>query len=186
MYRFFGILLGLLLFVGALLLAKPSPNTPPPTPSLALFNNSSSTALTPIASSTLPAGYATYTNTAYHFALSYPEYLSRNEYPESDGALTITFQSPEKGEGFQIYIAPYTESQISEERFKQDEPSGIRTNLTNITIDAAPAAAFYSRNDSLGETREIWVISKGYLYEITTLKSLDEWLMSTVRTLRFI
>ena len=99
--------------------------------------------------------------------------------------MTVIFENVEKGEGFQIFIIPYNESQVSEERFRQDIPSGIRKGLTDVTIDNAVGAAFYSEHEILGETREFWFIKNGWLYEITAPKSLDAWLSKIVATLEF-
>ena len=77
--------------------------------------------------------------------------------------------------GFQIFIVPYTGSQVTEARFKQDEPSGARTSFSDVTVDGAAGAAFDSTDVALGETREAWFIHGGYLFEVTTLKPLESW-----------
>lgn len=133
-----------------------------------------------------PAGYKTYTSSLYRFSLFYPQELSLKGYDEGGGAQTIIFQNIKTAHGFQIFITPYSEPQVSTKRFKQDEPSGVRNNLTNITLDGATGAAFYSTNNLLGDTREVWVIHGGYLYEITTLKSLDMWLDTILQTWQFL
>lgn len=133
-----------------------------------------------------PDGWLEYRNTAYHFSLLYPQELAVSEHPEGGNAITITFQDVEKAEGFQIFIVPYGEAQVSEERFRQDEPSGIRKNLTNIVIDGATGAAFYSTNLALGDTREVWFVHKGFLYEVTTLKPLEAWFRDILQTWKFI
>ena len=135
---------------------------------------------------TPPSGTKEYKSTAYHFSLFYPQELAVEERQEGGGATTITFQNVEKAEGFQLFIVPYTEPQVSAERFKRDVPSGVRNNLTNITVDGATAAAFYSTNTELGDTREVWVVRGGFLYEVTTLKPLDIWLGEIIKTWRFI
>lgn len=135
---------------------------------------------------TVRAEMREYQNTTYHFSLFYPQELIVSEHSEGGNATTITFQNIERGEGFQIFVVPYTESQISDARFKKDVPSGVRTNLTNATIDGVTAALFYSTNIALGETREIWFIHGGYLFEVTTLKSLDSWLDEIIQTWKFI
>ena len=127
-----------------------------------------------------------YRSAAYHFSLFYPQELKVEERSEGGGASTITFQNVEKGEGFQIFIVPYSEPQVSEQRFKQDVPSGVRKSLTNITVDGATAAAFYSADAALGETREVWFVRGGFLYEVTTLKPLDAWLDGIMRTWKFL
>lgn len=45
---------------------------------------------------------------------------------------------------------------------------------------------FFSKNIALGDTREVWFIKNGYLYEVTTLKSLDAWLTQILQTWKFL
>ena len=135
---------------------------------------------------TVPDGRREYRNTAYHFSLLYPETLEVKEYIEGGNALTVTFQDTKRGEGFQIFITPYAEQQISDERFKKDVPSGVRTALTDITVDGATGAAFYSESAVLGETREVWFIHNGRLFEVTSPRPLNAWLASIVQTWEFL
>ena len=130
-------------------------------------------------------GWREYKSVAYRFSLLYPENLEINEHKEGGNAITITFQDAKKGEGFQIFILPYGENQVSGERFKQDIPTGVRKDMSDIIIDGATGAAFYSRDAILGETREIWFIRSGLLYEVTTLAELDTWLSEIMKTWRF-
>ena len=132
-----------------------------------------------------PAGTKEYKNARYGFSFLYPSDLSVATFPEGGGA-TITFQNVEKAEGFQIFITPYSEPQVSEKRFRQDVPSGVRKSLTNISVDGATGAAFYSTNAELGATREVWFVRGGFLYELTTLKPLDRWLGTIVKTWKFV
>lgn len=127
-----------------------------------------------------------YQSTAYHFSLLYPEELIVNERSEGGGATTITFQNIEKSEGFQIFIVPYSEPQVSEQRFRQDEPSGVRESLKSIVVGGATGGAFYSKDATLGDTREIWIVHGGFLYEVTTHKTLDTWLAGIIQTWKFI
>ena len=135
---------------------------------------------------TPPAGYAEYRDTQYGFSLFYPQELSAKKYDGGGGIATFVFQSVQPVEGFQMYVIPYSGTKVTEERFRMDEPSGVRDNPTYGLIDGAPAAAFYSRDAHLGDTYEIWVIHGGYLYEITTLKPLDTWLQGIMQTWRFL
>lgn len=134
----------------------------------------------------LPSGAKEYQDARYGFSLLYPSDLAVSTFDEGGGASTITFQNVERAEGFQIFIVPYNESQVSEQRFKQDVPSGVRESLSNITVDGATAAAFYSTNTALGATREVWVVHGGFLYEVTTLKPLDTWLTAIIQTWKFL
>jgi hypothetical protein len=121
----------------------------------------------------LPEGYAPYRSARYGFALGYPEVLSVREYDEGGGA------------GFQIFIVPYAEEQVSEARFLKDEPSGVREQAVFGLIDGATASAFYGRDLRLGDTYEVWFVHGGYLYEVTTLKPLDGWLQGIMQTWTF-
>lgn len=134
----------------------------------------------------VPEEWREYQNASYHFSLLYPQELEVNEHREGDSAITIIFQNVESGEGFQIFILPYSEAQVSEERFKMDIPSGVRTDVANITVDGVTGAAFHSINAILGETREIWFIHGGWLYEVTTLKPLEAWLGNIMQSWKFI
>lgn len=161
-----------LVLAGAFLLGKVSGLLPPPTPSSA--------------PRTPPIGTKEYTNTDYGFSFLLPRDLTVSTFDEGGGAATITFQNSEKAEGFQLFITPYGESQVSEKRFTLDVPSGIRESVTPVVIDGATGAAFYSSNSALGATREVWVVHGGFLYEATAPKPLDAWLDTIIQTWRFI
>jgi hypothetical protein len=134
---------------------------------------------------TVPKGMHEYKDTEFNFSLLYPETLSANKRAEGGGAVTIIFQSIEKSQGFQIFITPFSEVQISEERFRQDIPSGIRNSPEQIMIDGVAATAFYSKDANLGETREVWFIYQGFLYELTVPKPLEGWFRDILQTWEF-
>ena len=90
-----------------------------------------------------------------------------------NGTMTVTFQNVDEVKGFQIFIVPYSESQISNARFKEDVPSGVHTGVQNITIQGATGATFYSSDESLGETAELWFIHGGFLYENIHLEGFE-------------
>jgi hypothetical protein len=133
-----------------------------------------------------PAGYIEYRNVLYRFSLFYPDTLQVKEYDEGNGAMTVTFQDVATAQGFQIFIVPYDGQQVSEARFKQDEPSGVRNGSRDVTIDGVTAASFYSSNAVLGDTAEIWFIHGGYLFEVTTLKPLAGWLSQIMMSWEFL
>lgn len=135
----------------------------------------------------VPAGEKEYYNPQYKFSLLYPDSLSVKEFPEAGGAMTVTFEYDDKKmlSGFQIFIVPFSSAQITPERFKQDNPSGVRKNLKNITVDGATGASFYSTNATLGDTAEVWFVHGGYLYEVNTFKELDTWLADIMQSWKF-
>lgn len=127
-----------------------------------------------------------YENREYKFGLLYPKELSVREYKERDGAVSVVFENPADGKGFQIYAVPYAEDQITEERFRMDVSSGVMQEPVNITIAGVPATMFYSKHSIMGNTREVWFINGGFLYEVVTYKALDEWLSNIMQTWQFL
>jgi hypothetical protein len=161
---------------------KDTPSTPPLTSTTAQ-TSSEHASLQP---RTPPEGWKEYVSMKYMFSLFYPADMKVSEKDEGAGASTITFQIPEKAEGFQIFITPYAEAQVSEAQFRKDIPSGVRENLVTVGVDGAVGAAFYSKDATLGETREVWFVKNTYLYETTTLKPLEQGLDAVIASWKFI
>ena len=134
-----------------------------------------------------------YKNTTRQFSILYPEDLSFKEYDEGGGTYTIVFEektdstsSPQAADkGFQIFFTPYSEPQVSPERFLLDVPSGVRKDVLNLEVDGVLGTSFSSTNASLGETWEVWFIHEGFLYEVTTLKPLEPLLNEVIQTWKF-
>jgi|SRR3989344_599372 len=134
----------------------------------------------------IPLGAREYKNEHYGFSVLYPDILSMKEIDEGGGAATIIFQNVEKGLGFQIFIVPYVEKQVSEERFLKDVPSGVRKESKDFQIDGALATGFYSNNAFLGETREVWFIHGSFLYEVTAHRSMETLFAEIIATWKFL
>ncbi|TSC70213.1 MAG: hypothetical protein CEO12_528 [Parcubacteria group bacterium Gr01-1014_46] len=133
-----------------------------------------------------PTGMHEYISDAYSFSVFYPEELKVDERSEGEGATTITFQNIKDGKGFQIFILPYFNSQVSESRFRKDIPSGVRTGIVDFEIGGAVGASFYSKDLVLGDTYEIWFVKNNFLYEVTTLKNLNVWLDDIMKNWKFL
>lgn len=133
-----------------------------------------------------PAGHKEYRNEQYRFSLFYPESLAVHEYDEGGGARTITFENAVAVQGFQIFVVPYGGAQVTTAQFKKDAPTGVMKEPQNIELDGALATIFFSESPLLGETREVWVIHGGHLFEVTTTKQLDEWLGAIMLSWKFI
>jgi hypothetical protein len=133
-----------------------------------------------------PAGYLPYSNPQFHFSLDYPSNLQMHTYQEPGSGFTAAFQDPTDNVGFEVYVTPYSGTQISEDRFKLDEPSGVIRQQTDVMIDGVRATMFYGNNAIMGDTREVWFIHGGLLYEVTTYKQLDSWLAQIMQTWQFI
>jgi hypothetical protein len=133
-----------------------------------------------------PPGWRTYRDPRYHFMLFYPNGLQVRAFEDRGSASTITFQDDRRGLGFQIFVAPYPEPQVSEARFRLDAPSGVREEPTTVSVDGATGAAFYGKDAALGDTREIWFIKDGLLYEATAPKAQEKWLQDIIATWKFL
>ena len=134
----------------------------------------------------VPEGMQEYRSDEYGFSLLLPEQMTIGETKEGQGATTLVFEDRAKQQGLQVFIVPFTGTQVSEERFRLDNPSGIRREMKDITIDGATGAAFYSEHPLLGETAEVWFVREGFLYEVTTLKVLAPWLTEILASWQFI
>jgi hypothetical protein len=183
MYKVFAIICALLLFAGgAYYFTRQKPESPTERETTAPGSKTNST----IYHRDVPEGFLEYRSIDYKFSLLYPKGLSINERSEGGGATTITFQNVSKGDGFQIFVTPYAEQEVSEERFKQDNPSGVRQSLAPIALDGASGVAFYGSDATFGTTREVWFLNSGYLFEITTIKAKEAWLKGILETWKFV
>lgn len=133
-----------------------------------------------------PAGTRAYKSILFRFFLFYPDDLKVKEDNGGRSDTTITFENAKTGRGFQIFVIPYKEDKIALERFKMDVPSGVMNNPVEIMINGVRATMFYSNNSAMGDTREVWFIKNGFLYEVTTYKELDTWLSAIMQTWRFL
>ncbi len=120
---------------------------------------------------TPPQGYKEFRNEFYWFQMLYPANMTATLKPESGSAATITFEEQGHAKDFELYVVPYGEQQITETRFKLDEPSGVMNEPREITVGGVTARFFYGKDAALGETAEVWFINKGFLYEMVTTKA---------------
>ncbi len=134
----------------------------------------------------IPKGYMEYINEKYNISLLYPKGLIATEVFQNGEAVVITFENVKDKIGFQIFVVPYNNSQITPERFKMDMPSGVQKDLVDITIDGVLGASFYGFDEVLGDTKEIWFIKDGLLYEVSTVKGLESWLGGVMDSWRFL
>ena len=132
-----------------------------------------------------PTGWKEYRQPTYALSFFYPAALTVQEFKESGGALTVTFEDVAGGQEFQIFIVPYADAEITTERFALDIPSGVKGAEEETLIDGIQGVKFFSQDRLLGETRETWFVHDGYLYEVTTHKELAAWMDQILSTWRF-
>ena len=132
------------------------------------------------------ATWPSYENSVYRYSLRYPPDLSAQEYPEADGAMSTVFSNTTTGQGFQVYATPYEHAAITKERLALDLSSGVMDNAGDLSVDGARARTFFSTNDAMGGTYEVWVINEGFLYEIVTHDVHATWLDAILETWHFL
>lgn len=130
----------------------------------------------------IPEGYIKYTNVKYSFSLYRSPQGKITEYDQGQGAMIITLENEQKVRGMQIFVVPYWEKEITNERFLADVKSGVRENVEKTYVDGVEAVTFTSVDENLGATREVWVIRGGYLYEITTFRGVGNWFVPIIQT----
>ena len=135
-----------------------------------------------------PADFVKYENKKYGFYYYHSPEAKVTEYGEGGGPMTIVQENRQRVRGLQIFIVPYAEQTISEERFNKDVPSGVRKNVEDTRLGKLQvrAVTFNSYDQALGETREVWFIHDGYLFEVTTFKGVGDWFAPIMQTWRFI
>jgi hypothetical protein len=141
----------------------------------------------PLPSEQIPQSLKEYHSNDYHFSIHYPgRHLSARVAYDRGDAMTVVFQAEAGQQGFQIYVAPINGTKITEERFLMDEPSGIKLDPHDTTVDGVEALAFHGFDAQIGQTYEVWFIRDHFLYEIYTYKELEQWLNQIMATWRFI
>lgn len=132
-------------------------------------------------------GITQFRSDIFGFKLDYPSVLMVNVYNEDNDAYTLTFESVDnEKKGFQIFITPYDGATITSEQILKDLPgTEIQDPVEVILGDGTRALIFWSNNETIGKTREVWFVYDGHLYEITTYVYLDSWLAEILNTWEF-
>ncbi len=154
-----------------------------------------------LASSALPASGDTgepfvvpplkneYRNQQFGFSLSLPEGFRAGELPvDENGAHTILLQNPQ-GQGIQILITPYPDDirVLTADMIRHDIPDMKISDVQPVEIGPDHrGVAFKSDNEAFGgDSREVWFIFRGNLYQISTYAHLDNLLQTLFGTWQF-
>lgn len=133
-----------------------------------------------------PQGQKEFYSERFRISFFYPEDLELKIYEEGAGAATVVLQNVANPNGFQIFILPYTEPTVTEERFRKDSPLGVREDPQQVTIAGAPGLRFFGQDVLLGRTAEVWILHNRYLYEVSTLEPLSPLLNSVMQSWQFL
>lgn len=141
---------------------------------------------------TLPALSQRYENAQYRFALNMPADFKATDLPmPSTGGDTIVLQD-NAGNGIQIDISPFDEDTgsgytLTKERILQDVPDLKISDEQPVDIgDNYHGLAFVGDNQSFGgQSREVWFVFRGNLYQISTYTRLDNLIKAIFATWQF-
>jgi hypothetical protein len=130
-----------------------------------------------------------YTNDAYRFSVMMPEAFTAQEIQNSGtGGETILLQD-KAGNGIQIVLTPYGEDvhELTIDKIHSDIPDmRIRDTQVLEIGEEYKGVAFKSDNAAFGgDSREVWFIFRGTLYQITTYAKDDSLLQAMFATWKF-
>lgn len=131
----------------------------------------------------------TYQNAALGFSIEMPEGFHAQEFPLDENAGRTIILQNDSGEGIQIYAVAYPEdiqtlsledirAAIPDMRVNDEQVVQIGANYTGIS--------FKSDNEAFnGDSREVWFVYRGTLYQISTYARLDGLLQAMFATWKF-
>ena len=118
----------------------------------------------------------------------YPDYMDSSIFDDATGDI-ILVQSTEKAQGFQVLITPWDEPEttLDASMIKRDIPDLKITDPQDVLLgESGKGVAFLSDNESFGgNSREVWFIYGGNLYQISTYARLDPLLQAVLATWKF-
>lgn len=149
---------------------------------------SASSAVEPHEPYVTPSLNDTYHNATYRFSLAVPQGFTVQEMPHDDRGQIVLLQDP-AGNGIQIMVTPFPEDlrQLSADRIRADIPDMQITDVQPVEIGLNHTGiAFRSDNDAFnGDSREVWFVFRGNLYQISTYARLDALLQTLFGTWKF-
>jgi len=126
-----------------------------------------------------------YKNDQYGFSFGQPEGFNVSDFDEGGGKI-ILVKKTASDNGFQIFIAAFDEpGPITKERILKDIPDMTIVGEQYIDIGGEKALSFTSQDDLGGETREIWLVHGGYLYQIKGYRNFEKELLKIIETWKF-
>jgi hypothetical protein len=123
---------------------------------------------------------------AEEFVVDLPTGLTAQTSAGDAGQTVVVFENSDGTMGFQVSVAPFSDSITAEELVDEYPELGI-TDLNTIFLNnnAQTAYSFHSVDPDMGEMFEIWSIHDGLLYQLMTYRRLETWLLNILETWRF-
>ena len=137
------------------------------------------------------AAWTRFSDPRYGFSLDHPaSWRHSNVQDDEYGGEVFLFEGPGAGEGFQIFLSPFDEplDVLTPERIREDVPAIAIENPQVVVVGQGGqfrALIFFSNDESLGRTREVWFIHEGYLYQLTVPAGRDAEIARVMGTWEF-
>ena len=135
-----------------------------------------------------------YKNDQYGFSFGQPDGFNISDFEEGGGKVilvknvgsSVSNNSNNYENGFQIFIAAFDEpGPITKERILKDIPDMKIVGEQYIDVGGERALNFTSQDDLGGETREIWMVHGGFLYQVKGYKNFEEKMIEVLKTWKF-
>jgi hypothetical protein len=133
-----------------------------------------------------------YANPTYGFSLMMPADFSAHESSDSGASSTSIVLQDESGNGIQITVSPFDEDTgggytLTADRIHQDLPDLEIDDAQTVTVGPQyTGLAFLSDNPAFdGNSREVWFVFRGNLYQVSTYAQLDPLLGAIFKTWQF-
>jgi hypothetical protein len=126
-----------------------------------------------------------YENHAFGFRFNYPSAMEVSESEDAGGYVILAEEGAGK-RNFQIFILPWDEGEgvLSPERIRADLPDIAIINPQVATLPNGQALIFESEEAGM-QTREVWIVKAGYLYQITAPLAFDGTLAALMASWQF-
>ncbi len=175
-----------------------SQNNPAPADQNSAGQNVSTAPLT--ATSSPSVGFKTFTHPGYGFSFDYPVNWNVSSFAEGEGETVLIQRASAsdqrnnprnisgQGEGgIQIYISIFDEPDtvLTKQRILQDIPDLKIANDQPMKVAGLDALRFDSVNQSGRNTKEVWLVYNGFLYQISTVVGSEAVLNKMIETWRF-
>lgn len=130
----------------------------------------------------------TYSDSTYNFSFKYPEGFTVTTIPLAENGETVLVESSDKKVGIQILVLSYgSDVDITEAMVRSDIRDMKISDSQTVEIGAKrKGLAFMSDNPAFGgQSREVWFVWSGNLYQISTYAEHDEFLKKMFSTWQF-
>jgi hypothetical protein len=117
----------------------------------------------------------------------YPKGYEVKELTESGGNVML-IQNAQTSEAVQIFVSPFADpvESFTEEKIRRDIPDLEMKNVEKINVDGINALAFSSDNPAFqNDSYDVWLVSNGKLYQVSTGAALKDFVRGFIETMRF-